>query len=319
MTTDDAHKKLQDSVMKFAGSLGDGVPDPSDLIKDLGSIMGDLQASGELPQDKAADLTAQVTALEEIGTAMKAALEAGNLEALEALSQQSMAFSGINMDDIKNRPAIFEAIDDADADAVNAALADWDVNARYGEFDITALYAAMSGFDVALPIIDLLLDAGADPSKGLTDSTVLHGLGFANLVGVSAPDLAQRIERCLARGAELEAKTTDLQWTALHTAISEWNVVAAQALLLAGADPNARVGTDNQAFTAGHSCLQMSKGVPEIFALLLEHGADPHARDATGRTVFDDIDGLIATTENLNFLANLSSCSALLDQRRRSN
>ena len=71
------------------------------------------------------------------------------------------------------QPEIFDAIEDCDIQAVRTALASGDVNARYGQFGCTPLYRAMSCLTgTSLEVIDLLLDAGADPRRGLTSTNV---------------------------------------------------------------------------------------------------------------------------------------------------
>ena len=107
---------------------------------------------------------------------------------------------------------------------------------------------------------------------GLTGSNALHGLGFAALDGIRPDALAFVIRRCMALGADLEARTPKLGWTPLHYAVSEWNPIATEALLIAGADPNARAGSDGGCFADARP-LQMGQGKDEVVVLLKRFGA----------------------------------------------
>lgn len=173
------------------------------------------------------------------------------------------------------QPDIFDAIDAADLDGVKAALATEDVNARHGAFDATALYQAMSSLDPDIAIMHALLDAGADPSLGLTHSNVLHGLGFGNGNGLPVDALAGVIQRCVELGADLEQRSDQLQWTPLITAASEWNEVAVEALLVCGADISAQAGPVGGVFGAGHSAAHFAAGHPATLAVLARY-ANPN-------------------------------------------
>lgn len=166
-------------------------------------------------------------------------------------------------------PEIFAAIDDCDISGVRTALQTWDVNQTHGEFRATALYRAMScSTGTSLDIIWLLLDAGADPRKGISDKNVLHGLGFANLCGIRPADLAKIIRVCVERGADIEERSEKLQWTPLITAVSEWNDVAAEALLIAGADITARAGNVEGVIFSEAGCMVFANGHEPTLAVL---------------------------------------------------
>ncbi|CUI81864.1 hypothetical protein [Cognatishimia activa] len=170
---------------------------------------------------------------------------------------------------IEPETAIFEAIDDCDLEAVRAALSDWDINKQIGQYDKTALYAAMSNMlGVSLDVISLLLDHGADPSLGLTHTNVLHGLGFANLNDVDATALSKIVLRCVELGADIEQRSENLEWTPLITAVSEWNPVATEALLLAGADIKARAGDTGKGCFSGAGVFAFANGHAPTMAVL---------------------------------------------------
>lgn len=170
-------------------------------------------------------------------------------------------------------PEIFAAIDDYDIAGVRAALQTWDVNRTHGESEATALYRAMScPTGTSLEIIRLLLDSGADPRKGTSDSNVLHGLGFANLCGIKPEALAEVIRICVERGADIEARSDKLKWTPLITAVSEWNDIAAEALLIAGADITARAGNVEGVSFSGAGCMAFANGHEPTMAVLERYG-----------------------------------------------
>lgn len=173
---------------------------------------------------------------------------------------------------IEPQPAIFEAIDDCELEAVRAALSDWDINAQIGQYDKTALYAAMSNMTgVSLDVITLLLDHGADPKLGLTHTNVLHGLGFANLNGVDATALSQIVLRCVELGADIEQRSENLEWTPLITAVSEWNPIATEALLLAGADITVCAGDTGKGCFSGADVFAFAEGHEPTMAVLKKY------------------------------------------------
>ncbi len=190
---------------------------------------------------------------------------ANQLDLLKAVASDPDLASKMAEDAMKDyvpNPPIFDAIDDGDLAAVETALADWGIHDTHGEYKATALYHAMSCmFGVSLPIVRLLLDRGADPSRGLgTTSNVLHGLGFGRCDGLDPQDLAAVITRCVGLGADLEQRSDRLGWTPLITAASEWNPVAVEALLLAGADISARAGEVDGVCFAGQTALAFGEG-----------------------------------------------------------
>jgi hypothetical protein len=169
---------------------------------------------------------------------------------------------------VEPRPNLIDAIEDGDLDRVRAALEGSDVNTPHGEFAVTPLYVAMSCMDDnALEIMNLLLDAGADPKIGIGSVGALHGLAFGH-IPVAPEALAEVISRCVSLGADLEERTEGLGWTPLIAAASEWQPVAVEALLLAGADVRARAGERAGVCFSGASVLAFAEGHPATEAVV---------------------------------------------------
>ncbi len=166
------------------------------------------------------------------------------------------------------QPQVFCAVDDGDIEGVSAALETWDVHTQVGRSKETVLYRAMTVPEgPSLDIINLILDAGADPSFGLGSTNVLHGVGFANWTRVLPEALAAVINRCVQGGADIEQRPAKLGWTPLLLAASEWNSVAVEGLLLAGANPFADAG-DVGGGGEDADALSFAQGHPKTVAIL---------------------------------------------------
>ncbi len=241
----DSFEKRLAAVMPHMMAVGDdGVARPTDDFVTLERDVAQALATQNCP--------AGLHELAQAMTMMRESLQDPGV-AMSVVAVQSGALTP--------NPDICTAIEDHDIDAMRKALQHWDVNRTFGEFNSTALYHAMSCmFGISLDIIHLLLDAGADPRKGLGHTNVLHGLGFANLDGVDPAELAEVVRRCVELGADIEQRSNKLQWTPLITAVSEWNPVATEALLLAGADINARAGDVEGVCLSGAGCLAFAEG-----------------------------------------------------------
>lgn len=309
----DFTKKLTDLMMS---NLQSENANPQDMLDELSQLLAEISNAGAIPPEQLEKITAQLETLTAQQSQMQLAFASGDQNRFNAALKQQDETLGF---DSAPEPEIFDALEDNDISAIKSALKDWDVNERHGQHDKTVLYDAVSNmFGVSLEVIDLLLDAGADPRKGLTHTGVLHGLGFGRYDGVPPEALAERIARCINLGADIEERSENLQWTPLHTALTEWNEEASKALLLAGADPNARAGTDNNACTAGQTCLDMVLSEPELFEMLLDHGADPLAENAQGVAVQYYIESHLAEDSDYgDFRAGLEANLAALHRRAR--
>lgn len=251
--------------------------DNSELVRRLKELIINPVVVGD---DGVARISPDFEPLEnEAANALKVSVDIIELDELvhvlsmlkETLSSPEIikSYADMSATQFEPQPDIFDAIEERDVEAVRAALQKWEINESFGEHECTALYKSMSAmFGVSLEVIDLLLDSGADPNKGLTDTNVLHGLGFANLDGNKPEELALVVRRCVELGADIEQRSNNLQWTPLITAVSEWNPVATEALLLAGADIRARAGETGRGCFSGADCLAFANGNAATLAVL---------------------------------------------------
>lgn len=252
--------------------------DNKDFFERNFSLFSDMQTAGK---EGAAKITAQMTALrDDLDRALKNG-EENNSDLMEMRESIDLMLEGFSMPGIAEQmlesmaepvapnPAIFDAIDDENLDQLRQELAFSDINAQYGKYKSSALYHALSSMHgVSLEIVNLLLDAGADPKVGLGDGNVLGGLGFGHFRDVSPEDLAVVVKRCVDLGADIEQRSDRLLWTPLILAASEWNPVAVEALLLAGADVHAHSGNVEGVCFSGSQPIDYASGHPETEAVL---------------------------------------------------
>jgi ankyrin repeat protein len=150
------------------------------------------------------------------------------------------------------------------------------------------LHHAAEAMEPAL--VTLLLDHGATVADAdANGETALHRI--ADLRGGPGKAAAAVANLLLDRGAAVDARNWD-DVTPLHQAVRARNVVVVDVLLRRGADVNARdknrgstplrraVSATGAGGTAGTAALM----VP-LTRLLLQHGANPDARDKRGVTV----------------------------------
>jgi ankyrin repeat protein len=177
-----------------------------------------------------------------------------------------------------------------------------DPNARDAQYSVPILYA-VTGLRSVLPIAQLLLDAGANPTDG---ESIFHAAEQFH---------EDALELLLHAGADLNF-VGDWGNTALYFLLLNWDLErearvkqGLEWLLDHGADPN--VVSTEQRETALHVAVRRGQS-REVIQLLLDHGADVHARRTDGATPwllarrggFDEIASLLeslgAETQSLS-------------------
>ncbi len=123
--------------------------------------------------------------------------------------------------------------------------------------------------------VQAFLAGGADPSRAQGDGmTALHAAALEGHGDV--------VDALLAAGAEVGATTRIGAYTPLHLASQGGHGAVVRRLLAAGAD--ATLATTNSATTPLHLAARAMGGEDAVDALL-EHGADPNAREgSSGQT-----------------------------------
>lgn len=151
-----------------------------------------------------------------------------------------------------------------------------DPNTRDGRHGVPALYA-VTGVRSVLPIARLLLDAGANPTDG---ESLFHAAERFH---------EDALELLLSAGAQVNHAG---EWgnTPLYYLLRYWDVEREARvrqgliwLLDHGADPNVRCAEERE--TSLHVAARRGQS-PAVVRLLLERGADVHARRADGSTAW---------------------------------
>lgn len=124
--------------------------------------------------------------------------------------------------------------------------------------------------------VEARLSRGADPNR-------VSGRGMTLLQVAACKDRASITAMLLDAGADPEAFTLECPCPPLWIACYLGHRATAQALLVAGADPNARPrGRKDRPLHVAAQRLSVSPAFYQICKLLLHHGADPRLRDARG-------------------------------------
>ena len=162
-------------------------------------------------------------------------------------------------------------------------------------FDAIMIAAEKGAFDN----LKVLLDAGARggakatniPARKGTQGTVFVGPvldlarrraeGVTALMSAAQADCEPCVRLLLEHGADARAKT-DAGLTALHRAAFHGDARLIKHILDAGAPVNA---ADDRGFTPLMMAVNSSRKNPDVVRMLLDRGADPQAKDASGRTV----------------------------------
>ncbi|WP_287187271.1 ankyrin repeat domain-containing protein [Rhodovulum sp.] len=191
---------------------------------------------------------------------------------------------------------LFAAIASGDVDRLRDCLAGADLDARHGALEETALFHALSVEGRSVAVVEFLLDQGADPDAGMSDGyRPLHAVAAYPWGWETAETKAVLADLLVKAGGDIEARTESWGWTPLHRAVLEGSADDLEALLRAGADPNAPFDERSQPwFTPGRLPLQIAGHDTAKVRVLLEYGADPSRTDAQGENAAAYLRALIA-------------------------
>jgi ankyrin repeat protein len=163
---------------------------------------------------------------------------------------------------------LVEAVLAGDVDAAAALLRDGLLPDSRSEGTTPLYTAAVQG---ETELVRMLLRAGADPNLRSGDRTEGTPLCASACHGHT-----EIVRALLAHGADPNLREDEL-WTPLRWAAAHGHEEVARALLAAGADP------DLEAPLVEAS----RRGSLGVVKALLEHGANPNAADAEGRTALE--------------------------------
>lgn len=160
-----------------------------------------------------------------------------------------------------------------------------DVNAPSGPSQHTPLLAALDAPGRSLETIAPLLDAGADLTaihyQG--DNALSWAMGYHHLETVT-PDSEYALLTHLANQGVDPNHVTDGYWTVLHRAIVQGGAPQVAAILAAGGDlTTCMFDSFEPEKLANLTPLMLAAPKPDVFQLLLDHGADPQQPDAAGQ------------------------------------
>jgi cytohesin len=147
------------------------------------------------------------------------------------------------------------------------------INARDSGGKAPLHWAALYG---QTKVMELLLAEKADIN-------LLDADGFTPLHWATTFNTKDAVELLLANKADMNIKVEKFGWTPLRLAVIHGHMAAAEALLNAGADPNAK---DDENIPLLHQAV--IRGNKEMVGLLLDNKADINTKDPEGETALDE-------------------------------
>jgi ankyrin repeat protein len=193
------------------------------------------------------------------------AAQSGSVEIVQALIE---AKADMNAVDGIGQTALMRAVDMDQANVVEAlikAKADTNIQAPDGK---TALIMAVSNDKPVL--VKALIEAGADMNAATSDNQ------FPALIAAQNGTEESKEIISLLGAAKANLNTSNAAYTPLTYAIEQGNKSLVEALLKAGADPNAKS-------EGGRAPLTLSMDYPEIFQILLDAKPDPNITNSMGQ------------------------------------
>lgn len=211
----------------------------------------------------------------ERATALMRAAYNGDKDLVEALLK---AGADVNQRERDRQPAIVWAASNGHVDVVRQLL-----QHRKRRPDSQSLVdAVLWSADLGRPeALDVLLDQAADP-RALASQAVSRAINGGR-VRLPEAQMVTMIRALLRRGAHVNVVEDYGGWTPLTLAINQQLVELARFLVASGADLDARCICDSG--EGGSSPLIVAaRRAPDIVPILLQAGADKHARDKDGQT-----------------------------------
>lgn len=160
-----------------------------------------------------------------------------------------------------------------------------DPNTPTGDSLHTAFLAALDAPHRNLGDLQALCDAGADPCliHAWGDNSLSWAMGYPHLDTVTAQSEMAIISFLCKRGVDVNHGIADFG-SVFRRALINGGVDQVAALLANGADPTGNLPDDFPSdFLAGATPIMAAAPKPDVIALLLSHGIDPHTPDSKGR------------------------------------
>ena len=160
-----------------------------------------------------------------------------------------------------------------------------DPNTPTGASLHTAFLAALDAPHRNLGDLQALCDAGADPCQlhAWGDNSLSWAMGYPHLNTVTADSEMAIISFLCMRGVDVNHSIPDFG-SVFRRALINGGPDQVAALLANGADPTGNLPDDFPSdFLAGATPIMAAAPKPDVIALLLSHGIDPHTPDSKGR------------------------------------
>ena len=197
---------------------------------------------------------------------------------------------GLPMDLPVPEPDLYADIADGKPGAIEAFLdTGQDPNKPTGEEYHTALFATLDAPGRRAAHIQILIDAGADPTAVHVygDNAISWAMGYHHPDTVTAESECELIGLLASHGVDVNHEIPG-QWVTLHRAIIQGTAKQAGAFLAAGPDITANVFSQfHPEKLAGATPVMLAAPKPDILQLLLDYGADASTPDDHGRLPVD--------------------------------